>query len=102
MQVQPVGRAGRADARLHAELVEGDQHDRPVILLGQPAGDEADHAGVPAAAGQHQRRIALGIELLLDLLGGRQLNAPLQAFAAAVELVDVLGELLGPLAASRW
>src|SRR5262245_50444922 len=69
-----------------------------MVFLSQPARNEADHAHVPAAARQYERRITVRIELLFDLLRRRQTDAPLQTLAAAVELVNVLGQLLGSLA----
>ena len=73
-----------------------DQHDRPMKFLGQPPGHDADHARMPAAIGQHQRRVSLGIELFGGLLVGGQIDAALQALAAAVELVQIVGQRRGP------
>ena len=78
VQVEPRDAAGRADARLHAELVERD-HDRgPVELVGEPSGDDADDAGMPVVVGQHERRVAGRIEPLAGLLLGaaRGCSAP--------------------------
>src|SRR5436190_21565970 len=98
VQIQSVRRPGRANAGLDAKLIKSNQHDGAVVFLSQPASDQANHAGVPAVTGKDQGRIAVGIELFLDLLGCGQLNAAFQAFATAVQLMDVFGKLLGPLA----
>ena len=76
----PFGERAEPTPGLMPSCIERDQHDRPMIFFGQPAGDQADHAGVPAAAGQHQRRIALGIELFLDLLRRRPVECSAPGF----------------------
>ena len=38
--------------------VERDQHDRAVVALGDPRGDDPDHARMPALAGEHVARSA--------------------------------------------
>ena len=43
-------------------------HDRPMVLLGQAPGHDADHARVPAAIGQHQRRVVSGSNCSLACL----------------------------------
>ena len=73
------------------------EHDGPVVLVGQAAGDDADHARMPAALGQHEGGVLVRVELLVDLLAGGQLDAPFQRLPRGVELVDVLGQLQGPL-----
>ena len=93
--------AHRADARLHAHFVLGDQHHGPMIFFRQPARHDADDAGMPAAAGKHQRRIVGRIELLLQLLVGRQINAALQTVAAAVQFVQIFGQR-GRSLGRRW
>ncbi len=65
-------------------------------LLGEPSGHDPDHARVPAAFGEHDRGVGPGVEPLLRLLRGRQLNAPLLVLPQGIQLVDVGGELLGP------
>ena len=50
--------AGRTPSMLRPEppaplAVQRDQHDRAVVALGQARGDDPDHAGVPALAGEH-------------------------------------------------
>ena len=82
-------------------LVAGDHHDRPMPPLRQPSCHDPDHAGMPAAIGQHEGRIALGIELLLRLLGRRQLDASLLRLTAGVELVDIVGQLHGSCCVTR-
>src|SRR5206468_11921828 len=98
MQVQTIRRASGPDARLDAELIERDEHDGPVIFFGESPGDQANYTGVPAAAGQDQRRITFGIELFFDLLRRREVDAAFQALTTAVELVNVFGKLLGAFA----
>ena len=78
-------------------LVAGNHHDRPM----PPLRHDPDHAGMPAAISQHEGRIALGIELLLDLLGSSQLNASLLSLAAGVELMDIVGQLHGSCCVTR-
>ena len=57
---------------------------------------DPDHARMPAAVGQYERRIAVGIEPLLRLFRGRKLDAPLLRLPLGVELVHVVGEGFGP------
>ena len=54
-QVERRDRAARAGALV---AVERDQHRRAVVALGDPRGDDADHARVPALAGEHVRGAA--------------------------------------------
>ena len=70
-----------------------------MVFLGQPAGHDADHARVPAPLGKHEGRIVGLAEALVDLLLRGKLHAPFQRLAAAVELVNVLGQLQGPIGA---
>ena len=49
-QVERRDRAARARALL---AVERDQHRRAVMALGDPRGDDPDHAGMPAVGGEH-------------------------------------------------
>ena len=99
VQVEPRHAAGRADARLHAQRVESDDDGRQAVLFGEPAGDDADDAGMPLAVGQHQGGVAAGVELFAGLLLGAARDAALERLPLVVELLDVLGELLGPLGA---
>ncbi len=92
MHVKPRHTPHTADCRPALVLVAGDHHNRPMKPLGEPASHDPDHAGMPAAVGQHEGRIALGIKLLLRLLRGRKLDAPLLVLALGVELVNVFGE----------
>ena len=62
--------------------------------MNKAARDNADDAGMPAAAGQHKRRIVLGIEVLLHLLVRRQINTAFQAVTAAVQFVQIFGQCL--------
>ena len=52
-QVEAGDRAARARALV---AVERDQHGRAVVALGDARGDDADHARVPALAGEHVAR----------------------------------------------
>jgi len=60
--------AGRADARLDAQGVFGDEHDRAMVFFCQPTCHDADDARVPLVAGEHQGgripQIAEGFDLL--------------------------------------
>ena len=55
----------------------------PVVLLGQPPGDDADHARVPAAPGEHQCRQLVRIARLLGQLIARPDKRSAPASAAA-------------------
>ena len=102
VQVESGHAAGRADAGLHAQRVEGDDDRGQVVLVGEPAGDDADDAGMPLGVGQHQRRVAARVVLLAGLLVGGARDAALERLPLGVELFDVLGELLGAVGARRW
>ena len=52
-EIDAAHRAARALAEL---AVEADDEGRPAVALDQPAGDDADHADMPALALDHQRR----------------------------------------------
>ena len=92
MEIELAAAATGTDSRLHAQLVQRDQHDGAMVFFGKAAGDNPDHAGVPTATGQHQRLIIFQVAVFLNLLVGRQVNAAFEAFAAAVELVQILGQ----------
>ena len=51
----------RAPRALPVAVGAGDQHDRPVVALDEPRGDDADHALVPAGAGDHVARGGAGV-----------------------------------------
>ncbi len=97
VQLEAACGAGRSDARLDSQRVERDQHDRAIKLLSQPRRHDADHAGMPTTFGQNQGRVALGVELFGGLLVGGQIDAALEALAAAVQFVQVSRQRLGPL-----
>ena len=101
VHVKPRHAPHAADGWPALMLVAGDHHDRPMPPLRQPPRHDPDHAGMPAAIGQHESRIALRIELLLDLLGSSQLNASLLSLAAGVELMDIVGQLHGSCCVAR-
>ena len=59
----------RADALAHSLLIrriECHQHRRLAELLHQPRGDDADHPGVPALAGQHDRAVVVAVHAAID------------------------------------
>ena len=61
--------AGDAPARALADVaVEGDEERRPAVALHHARGDDADHAGMPAVAREHEAGVALQVGDLLDLL----------------------------------
>jgi hypothetical protein len=64
-----------------------------MIFFGEPAGDEADHAGVPAAAAEDEGRHAASLAQVARLAVGRTMHAALQGLPLLVEAVDKLGEL---------
>ncbi len=92
MDVKSLDAAHRPDPWLDSQSIERHDHDRPMILLGQPARDDANHSGMPISPGQHQRGVALQIEFLLGLLMRGEIDAPFQAVAAVVQLVQIVGQ----------
>ena len=52
---EQVERRDRAPGAGALVAVEGDQDRRAVVALGDPRGDDPDHAGVPALGRQHER-----------------------------------------------
>ena len=84
VQIEAVDAAAGAHGRLRAQLVERDQHDGPMIFFGEPAGDDADHARVPAAAGRAPGpAIAVGSHDFAGLACWRRGTRSAPAFAAA-------------------
>ena len=77
-------------------LVLGDDDDRAVVALGEPAGHDPHHAGVPATAGEDQRRRGDRIEVVSGLLRGGQKYAPLEGVTLLVEAMDHIGQLERP------
>ncbi len=65
-------------------------------FFGQSCGHDANHAGMPATIGQHQRRIPIGVELFGGLFVGAQINAPFDTVAALVQFVEIGGQCRGP------
>ena len=76
-----------------AHRIQGDEHDGAMVFFRQPTGHDAYHPGVPTAFREHEGRVVGLVETLLDLLVRGKLHAPLQRLPAAVELVDILGQL---------
>jgi len=90
-----------ADPRSNPEGIPGDEDHRPVVLLGQAPRHDPEHTRMPAGLGEDQRRVALQVALLLDLLGSGQRDAPLEGLATAVQPVEVLRQLAGPVRTIR-
>ena len=93
VQVERRDRAARA---LPLAVGAGDQHDRPVVALDEPRGDDADHALVPALARDDVAAAAAArLGPRLDL--GRSPRARMRSstdLALAVQRLELLGELL--------
>ena len=95
--MQSARAAHRAGGGFGAELIERKHNDGPAVLLGQSTGHKPDHAGVPTATGEHESGVACKVAHFADLFVGGEVDAAFQTVAAAVELVDVLGQRLGTL-----
>ena len=102
-QVEGGDRAAGAGAGLARRLRLGagqrDHHRGPVVALGDPAGDDPDHARVPALAGEHVRGTIAelrGLRLGLEqdpLLGEAPLGVGgVELARDRVRAVSVLGE----------
>ena len=63
--------------------------DRPVVALGEPRGDDADHARVPVRAGEHVGRLLAGRG---DLRLGLEDDPRLDVAALRVGLVELRGD----------
>src|SRR5208283_151257 len=88
--------AGHRPRRALGKLVaEGHDHGWPLVIIDQPAGDDADHAGVPALAAQDDRppffQTSLGLDHLLRLLD----DLALDLLAAAIDEIEFLGDCPG-------
>ena len=88
MHVEPRHAAHAARRGARAERILGDHHDRPVPALREAAGDDPDHARLPAAVGEHERGVGVRLEPLDRLLRGRERDAPLGRLALGIELVQ--------------
>src|SRR6185369_17934533 len=84
-EIEPVGRAPRSFADV---AVEGDDAGRPLIVLAQPARDDADHAGMPALARNQYHGAS---RLRRDMRVRRLQHRRLDRLALAVETVEVDG-----------
>ncbi len=51
--------------------VKRDQHHRTVMALGEPRGDDPDHAGMPALAGEHVRSAVAQLATMRDSASNR-------------------------------
>ena len=85
-QVERGYRSARSGAAL---AVERDEHDRPVVALGEARGDDPDHARVPALAGEDVRG---ALAQLGDLRLGLEQRARLDVPALGVERVELAGD----------
>ena len=91
-RVEHVEASDRARAAAAGGAVEAD-HDRgPAELLGEARGDDADHALVPALAGEHEHGVLGGIGAFPG--GGARLDQHrgLDRLALLVELVRLHGQ----------
>jgi hypothetical protein len=82
----------RASRAAPPVAVEGDQHRRAVVALGQPRGDDPDDARVPILAREHVGRPLAGLGDLR--LGGEQ-DARLDVAALGVGHVELARRRLG-------
>ena len=99
--VQRAEQVKRADAAPRAPpppAVERDQHDRAVVRLDKPRGDDADHPRVPALAGQD---IGAALAKLCDLGFGLPANARLHLAALGVGAIQLRRDLLRALVDPR-
>ena len=90
-----VERRDRAAGALPLAVGAGDQHDRPVVPLDEPRGDDADHALVPALAGDDVAAAAAArLRPRLDLVDRLAQDALLDRLPLAVQRLELLGEPL--------
>ena len=97
VEIEAAGAAAGAHAGLGAELVERDEDRGAMVVLGEPAGDDADDAGVPAAAGEHQGGRRQRVADFVGQFVGGLVDAAFERLPLFVEAVDELGQLLGAL-----
>ena len=98
-QVERGDRAPRARALV---AVERDEHRRPVVALGDPRGDDPDHAGMPAVGGQHERGgVGAGGARLGDLPLGLEQDPRLHVAALDVDRVELGGHGAGAVEVRR-
>ena len=94
-QVEAGDAAPRAAAA--ALAVEGDHDRRPVVALDQPRGDDPDHSGMPALAGDDQRRhLAQSLGELTAGRLGRRVDLALGGTPLAIGPAQLLRDLGGP------
>ena len=94
MQVE---RGHRAAGALPVAAGAGDHHDRPVVTLDEARRDDADHAFVPAFAGDDVAAPApAGLGPRLDLLDRFAQNPLLDGLSLAVQRLELLGERCTP------
>ena len=92
----------RAPRALPVAVGAGDQHDRPVVALDEPRGDDADHALVPAGAGDHVGAATPALlGPLLDRLDGLPQDPLLDGLPVAIQVLELGGELLRGLTLLR-
>src|SRR5207248_2059597 len=93
MEVEAPGRAARA---FPLALPAGDQDDRPVIVLDEPRGDDADHSLVPVLSRKHVAALPLlRLRPRLDLLDRLAEDPLLDRLPVAIELVEPVGQPAG-------
>jgi hypothetical protein len=85
-QVEGGDRAARAGALV---AVEGDEHARPVVALGDARGDDPDDAGMPAVGGQDVCGLLAG---LADLRLGLEEDPRLGVAALGVGPIELVGD----------
>src|ERR671935_1446355 len=88
-----VERRNRATRSLPPSVGAGNQHDRPVVALDEPRGDDADHSLVPVLSPEDVRTAPLlRIRPFVDLFDRRAQDAILDGLPVAVQLLEALGE----------
>ena len=94
-QVERRDRAARAGALV---AVERDQHGRAVVALGDPRGDDADHAGMPAVGREDvRRRLRSAVPRGRDLRLGLEQDPRLDVAPLDVDRVELGRDRAGPL-----
>ena len=93
VEIEAAGAAAGAHAGFGAEFVERDQDRGAMVVFGESAGDDADDAGVPAAAGQHEGWRGQRVADFLGQFVGGFVDAALERLPLFVEAVNELGQL---------
>ena len=95
VQIETIDAAAGAHAGLGAQFIERNQDRRPMIMLGQSAGHDADHARMPTAAGQHEGGACQRVADFVGQFIGRSVDAALERLPLIVEPVDEFRQLDG-------